>query len=166
MLRYGRALVACLAGYTIIAACMSGVVFGASRLFGTEWLLQPESWRVSYGWIAVSIVAAIVGPLLGGMLCKILDRRGHGIVFLLVAIVGLGLFSVPAEEPAERTEAPTVLSLQSHAVAPMWTHVLLSLQSALVVFMASRRIAGSAADSAPRQPVTCIDCDSRADRKV
>ena len=138
--RLFRPMLACTLGYILIAAGGALAMYGAGTLLGTEWLLQTESWQVSADWIAISIVAALIGPFIGGVCCQIMDRRGGGLKMLLLVILILGAIGLMNGHalPEVRPEDPTLSQVYKNAIIPIWAKVLLPLQSALVAFSAAR----------------------------
>jgi len=142
LVRGGRPLIACIVGYSTIAA----VVTGSHRLFGVEQLLQSETWDVSALWIVSTIVAGIVGAFAGGALCHLIDKSGRGTKFLIVLMVLVAAATLlQAGETSgveTRTQIPDQATFRINAVEPTWLTVLkliLNVVSILVVTKLLRR---------------------------
>ena len=137
-----RALLAGLLGYGVMSGVTTAVIAGAYRAWGAEWLVQPESWSVSAGWIAVTMVATIAGAGGGSFLCQLADKTGRGTRLFVCGIVLIGLATlyqagdVPAVGPREGI--PELAEILRHAVSPKWVMALTAALAAISVLAAAR----------------------------
>ena len=137
-----RAFVAALIGYGVIGAAGAAALAGIYRALGAEWLLEPESWGVSAGWVVLRAMASVVGALTGGLLCQSIDRTGKGTKYLawVIVLVGLATLYLAGDTPAEvpREGTPELTEIRTGAVAPTWVLVLEPALTVVAVLIAAK----------------------------
>lgn len=140
--RNARALFAALLGYGIIGAAGAGALAASVNVAGGEWLLEPNSWEVSGGWIITTMAAAAAGALVGGLVCHKIDRSGTGTRFLLAFLVLVGLATILVEgggaAEVPREGIPDMAGMRSGAVEPAWAAGAKSVLAVVCVFVGAK----------------------------
>ncbi|MBM4109337.1 MAG: hypothetical protein FJ255_11125 [Phycisphaerae bacterium] len=65
----GRAILAVIVGYIVMAAVVFGLFTGAYPLLGADGAFKPNSWEVSTTWLAASFALGLIAAVMGGLVC-------------------------------------------------------------------------------------------------
>lgn len=146
----GRAILAVIVGYIVMAAMVFGLFTGAYLLLGADGAFKPNSWEVSTTWLAASFVLGLIAAVMGGLVCSAIARRTGPVLGLIIVVLVLGAVSalMQLSKEAPQGDRPSTLSnfeAMTHARMPMSSAILNPLIGAAGVFLGGRMVKPKAA---------------------
>ncbi len=141
-----RLFVGVIAGYGAMTLVEAATYCGIYLVVGADIAFKPDSWQISVPWSVLSIVVAIMAASIGGKVCQVIARSRRGALYLIIAVLLLGIASaVTVGEPSmadPRTIDPewreALSSWMDGAHHPMWLLYLYPLCGAFGIAMGSR----------------------------
>ena len=139
-----KTVLAAIVGY-IVMVIVVFATFSLSYLgMGADRAFQPGTYEVSFLWIAVSLVLAIIAAVIGGTVAlRIGGPTAPKVLAGIVVVLGL-LSALPAlnpgadPRPAVRTEAVGNMEAMSNARQPAWNALLMPFLGAAGVLAGGR----------------------------
>lgn len=136
-------------GYVVTFVAVFILMSVMWMVMGGDGAFQPESWDVSGGWIAGSIVVGLVAAIAGGAVCGKVAASHHGVWILIGVVVVLGVLLAldganPAAEVAVGARTPDVgmMDAMMSARPPSWMAWLHPLVGAIGTFYGARLVKG------------------------
>lgn len=135
-----------IAGFGTMTLLEAATFCGIYLVVGADIAFKPESWQISVPWSVLSIVVAFMAACIGGKVCQFIAGSWRGPLYLIIAILVLGISSaVTMGEPSltdPRTIDPgwreALSSWMDGAHHPTWLLYLYPLCGAFGVAMGGR----------------------------
>ncbi len=138
-----KSIVGVIVGY-IVMAIFAFVVFTAAYFaLGVDRVFEPDSYAVSTLWIALMIAIALIGGLLGGVICAAISKSYTAcVVFAVLVFVAGVLVALPnMKERPSVVRSGDVPNLQAMQLAqpPVWLCFLNPALGAVGVLLGGRK---------------------------
>ena len=143
-----RVILAIIAGYVSMAACLMAVFTGAYLILGAELSFQYGSWEASMLWNLLSVVVGLGAALCGGFVCSKVcsDSTAAWILIGLILVLGVVMaatYARPPESFEPRDFEPDNVEAMRLAISPGWINWLNPLLGAAGVALGSGLFARS-----------------------
>ena len=122
----GRAILAGVVGYLVMAIAVMAIFTAAFVALGVDRVFQPGTYEISTLWLGVWGVGTVLAGLIGGFVCAKIARAGsRAWIGLSVAMVLLGVLSAvmagTRPDPGPRGPDVRVVDAAQKAKQPAWT---------------------------------------------
>ena len=138
-----KSILGVIIGYIVMAVFAFAIFTCAYLGLGTERVFAPESYDVSMVWIVTMIVIALVGGILGGLVCAAISKsKGACMAFAIIVLV-LGLIvgipqAMKEHSAAARSGDVPNLEAMQNAQTPAWLCFLNPVLGAVGVMLGAR----------------------------
>jgi FtsH-binding integral membrane protein len=88
-----KSILAVIVGYIVMAIFAFGVCTCAYLGLGVERAFQPESYDVSTIWIVILIAVALIGGIIGGLVCVAISKNKGACTALVVLVLVIGVIA-------------------------------------------------------------------------
>ena len=138
-----KSILAVIVGYIVMAIFAFAVCTCAYLGLGVERVFQPESYDISTIWIVLLIAIALIGGIIGGLVCAAISKSKGACTALvvLVLVVGLigGIMTAMKEHPsAARSGDVSTLEAMTLAQTPAWLCFVNPVLGAVGVMLGAR----------------------------
>lgn len=143
----GRAILAVITGYLVMALVASALFTGAFLALGDDRTYQPGTYEVSTLYVAIVMPASFGAALLGGFVCRAVARRPNPVkvLALLVAILGAveaGYVLTGMPDPEPRTEPVGLFGAAGKSRPPTWMTITNPIIGVVGVLIGGCALAG------------------------
>jgi len=138
-----KSILAVIIGYIVMAIVAFAVCTCAYLVLGTDRVFEPDSYNVSTIWIALMIGIAVVGGILGGLVCAAISKSKGACMALAIIVVIVGMISAIVTEMKERPSAArsgdlSNLEAMTKAQTPVWVCFVNPVLGAVAVMLGAR----------------------------
>jgi uncharacterized membrane protein len=138
-----KSILGVIIGYIVMAIVAFAICTCAYLGLGVEGAFQPESYDISTIWIVVLIAVALVGGIIGGLVCAAISKSKGASTALLVVVLVVGLIggitTAMKEHPATaRSGDVSNLEAMMKAQTPAWFCFVNPVIGAIGVMLGSR----------------------------
>jgi len=140
-----KSILGVIIGYIVMAIVGFGVFTCAYLGLGVDRVFEPESYSVSMLWIVLMVGVALIGGLLGGLVCAAISKSKGACMALAIIVLVLGLAVAIPTMTKERTDAarsgdvPNLEAMQK-AQTPTWVLLLNPVLGAVGVMLGAARM--------------------------
>jgi hypothetical protein len=138
-----KSILGVIVGYIVMAIFAFAVCTCAYLGLGVERVFQPESYDISTIWIVVLVAVALIGGIIGGLVCAAISKSKGACTALLVVVLVLGLIAgivtAMKEHPsAARSGDVPNLEAMMKAQTPTWLCFVNPVLGAVGVILGAR----------------------------
>lgn len=138
-----KSILAVIVGYIVMAIFAFAVCTCAYIGLGVERVFQPESYDVSTIWVVIMMVIAVIGGILGGLVCAAISKSkgacmALAIVVLVVGMIGAITTSMKEHPSAARSGDVSNLEAMMKAQTPAWFCFVNPVLGAVCVMLGAR----------------------------
>jgi peptidoglycan/LPS O-acetylase OafA/YrhL len=101
-----KSILAVIVGYIAMAIFAFAVCTCAYLGLGVERAFQPESYEVSTIWIVILIAVALIGGIIGGLVCVAISKSKGACTGLVVLVLVVGVIAAIMTGMKEHSSAP------------------------------------------------------------
>jgi FtsH-binding integral membrane protein len=100
-----KSILAVIVGYIAMTIFAFAVCTCAYLGLGVEGAFQPESYNISTIWIVILIAVALIGGIIGGLVCAAIGKSKGTCTALVVLVLVVGMIGAIVTEMKERPPA-------------------------------------------------------------
>lgn len=138
-----KSILGVIVGYIVMAIFAFAVFTCAYLGLGVDRVFEPESYAVSTVWIAIMVAVALIGGILGGLICAVISKSKGACMVFAIIVFALGIIvAIPAmtKEHTSEPRSGDVPNLQAMSMAqnPTWLLLLNPVLGAAGVLLGGR----------------------------
>ena len=138
-----KSILGVIVGYIVMAIFAFAIFTCAYLGLGVDRVFEPESYAVSTLWMVIMVAVALIGGILGGLICAAISKSKGACMAFAVIVFALGLIvAIPAVMKEHTSEARSgdVPNLQAMSMAqtPTWLLLLNPVLGAAGVLLGAR----------------------------
>ena len=138
-----KSILGVIIGYIVMAIFAFAIFTCAYLGLGVDRVFEPESYNVSTIWIVIMIAIALIGGILGGLVCAAISKSKGACMVFAGIVLALGLIVAVPQAMKEHTatarsgDVPNLSAMQM-AQTPTWLLVLNPVLGAVGVMLGAR----------------------------
>ena len=138
-----KSILGVIVGYIVMAIFAFAIFTCAYLGLGVERVFQPDSYDVSTIWIVIMIAIALIGGILGGLICAAISKsKGACTAFVVLVLVFgvIGAITTAMKEHPSAARSGDVPNLQAMQMAqtPAWLCFVNPVLGAVGVMLGAR----------------------------
>jgi FtsH-binding integral membrane protein len=138
-----KSILAVIVGYIAMAIVAFVICTCAYLGLGVERAFQPESYDISTIWIVVLMATALVGGIIGGLICAAISKSKGActalvVLVLVVGMIGAVMTAMKEHSSAARSGDVSNLEAMMKAQTPAWFCYVNPVLGAVAVMLGAR----------------------------
>jgi FtsH-binding integral membrane protein len=138
-----KSIVGVIVGYIAVTLFAFAVCTCAYLGLGVERVFEPDSYDVSTIWIVIMIGVALVGGILGGLICAAISKSKGACMAFAIVILVVGIIAAVVTGMKERPTTPrsgdvSNLEAMTKAQTPAWLCYVNPVLGAVGVMLGAR----------------------------
>ena len=138
-----KSILGVIVGYIVMAIFAFAIFTCAYLGLGVDRVFEPESYAVSTLWMVIMVAVALIGGILGGLICAAISKSKGACMAFAIIVLALGLIvAIPAAmkehaDTARSGDVPNLTAMQM-AQTPTWLLLLNPVLGAVGVMLGAR----------------------------
>lgn len=138
-----KSVLAVIVGYVVMALFAFAVCTCAYLGLGVERVFQPGSYEVSTIWIVLLVAVALIGGIIGGLVCAAISKSKGACTALVILVLVVGMIGAVVtamkEHPSDgRSGDVSNLEAMTRAQTPAWLCYVNPVLGAVGVMLGAR----------------------------
>ncbi len=138
-----KSILVAIVGYIVMTIFAFAVCICAYLGLGVERVFQPESYEVSTIWIVLLVAVALIGGIIGGLVCAAMSKSKGACTALVVLVLVVGMMGAvmtAMKEPPSANRSGDISNLETikNAQTPAWLCYVNPVLGAVGVMLGAR----------------------------